>query len=280
MTTTASTATATATTTAINNSIFNTSIDFFTNGDANSNGIINFSTKIPFEQRMEDRLYNSLMLILTGLGYFLISFVFLFRLVLLWFLIILSPFLFLLIVLPALREYFRYWSWIFARWIFIGPILAICLGASVFIWHEIGIPVTSLYSSDLVFDQSGNFKIASPGSTTTGLNYTKPMVEYIIALIMLYIPVILAFWLTRRVYCCESAMLSKNNKMIMKFLSSSKYGGSEPTPSPNTPNDPNNPNKLADLKETLKTKFSLSEFKSLDKVNNQVSNQEHSVNLS
>lgn len=76
-------------------------------------------TKVPVNARFEDRLFNCVMLILTGIGYFLLSFIFLFRFVILWFLIILSPFLFVLLILPFLRGYFKYWSWLFVRWIVI-----------------------------------------------------------------------------------------------------------------------------------------------------------------
>ena len=111
--------------------------------------------------------------------------------------------------------------WLFTRWIVIGPILAMCLGASVFIWKEIGIPITSLYSSAIEYPQSTNLKIAAPRMTIAGLNYTKPMAEYLIALIMLYMPVILAFWLTRRL---NDSHFSKNESSgLFGFKSPNKY---------------------------------------------------------
>lgn len=174
-------------------------------------------TKIPVQQRLEDRVFNTAMLILTGIGYFLITGLLLFRIVILWFLVILSPLLFLLTILPFAREYFRYWLWLFVRWIAVGPLLAIGIGATIFIWKAVGIPLTSLYSSNIEFSQSSNFLIASPGSSSPGLNYTKPMMEYIVGLIMLYLPVLLAFWLTRKIPCTNCSDKDKGNSPFSLF---------------------------------------------------------------
>lgn len=186
-------------------------------------------------RRLEDRIFNGILLLLTGVGYFLVAGVFLFRIVILWFLVILSPILFLLPILPITRPYFRYWTWVFTRWIFIGPILAICLGATVFIWKGIGVPITSMYSSDMTFPLSGNFRIASPGYTNYGLQYTKSIVEYIASLFMLWIPVLLSFWLTRKIpgnggSQHETLHIPSRNKTA-PVSKSAKGGGTEPDPS-------------------------------------------------
>ena len=179
---------------------------FSVTGNASSDKLVlnQAQIKIPINRRLEDLIFNVAMLMLTGTGFYLISLLFLFRIVVLWFLIILSPILILLTIMPAMQQYFRYWAGIFVRWIAIGPLFALCLGATVFIWKDIGIPLTSLYSSNIHFDQSGNFAIASPGAISPGLNYTKPMMEYIIGLLMMYIPLLLAFWLTKKLACCPS----------------------------------------------------------------------------
>jgi len=198
---------------------------------------LNIHIEYPINTRLEDRLFNSALLILSGIGYYLVGLVFLFRIVVLWFLIILSPLLVLLMIMPAMQQYFRYWAQVFVRWIAIGPLLAICIGATVFIWKEIGIPLTSLYSSHLTYLQSTNFAIASPGSISTGLNYTKPMMEYIVGLLMLYIPVLLAFWLTRKLPCC----FSDSNKSIVAVrtkLQPSHLESPEPVPSPSPSKEP------------------------------------------
>jgi hypothetical protein len=212
---------------------------FSVTGDASSDKLVlhQAQIKIPINRRLEDLIFNVAMLILTGIGFYLISLLFLFRIVVLWFLIILSPILILLTIMPAMQQYFRYWASIFVRWIAIGPLFALCLGATVFIWKDIGIPLTSLYSSNIHFDQSGNFAIASPGAISPGLNYTKPMMEYIIGLLMMYIPLLLAFWLTRKLACCPSEA-SKNVFGIRTKLKNPQPERPEPSSSVSSPKEP------------------------------------------
>lgn len=147
----------------------------------------------------EATMFNLILIFLMSLGQLLIALILLFRNVILWFLLIFSPFLFVLVIFGATRFVFRYWSYLYFRWIFIGPLLAMCLYITVNIWSTAGVPIESSYEapSSLYFQNTLNLNVAAPGITGSSLNTPREVMKYIAALMMLYMVIILPFWLTR-----------------------------------------------------------------------------------
>ncbi|MCT4592078.1 MAG: hypothetical protein N4A36_01700, partial [Candidatus Gracilibacteria bacterium] len=149
--------------------------------------------------RYKEQTYFNLILISLGaFAELIIALILIFRYVIIWFLLIFSPFLFVLFIFPSLRSVFRYWIWLFSRWIMIGPILAMALFVVINIWVHTGIPLESSYQapSSLVFINTTNLQIASP-SGSGGLETPRNIMKYISSLMMLYLCILLPFWLTR-----------------------------------------------------------------------------------
>ncbi len=147
----------------------------------------------------EPTFFNVLLVVIGSIGQLLIALIFVFRYVILWFLLIFSPFLLVLSLFHTTRFLFRYWVWLFGRWLLIGPILAMTLYIIVNIWTLTGVPLESSYNapSTLIYPNTTNLYVAAPGVTSGYLNTPREIMKYISALMMLYMGVILPFWLTR-----------------------------------------------------------------------------------
>ncbi len=186
--------------------------------------------------RFQENTWFTLGLVFLGaLGQFLITLVLLFRYVILWFLLIFSPFLLVLALFSTTRFLFRYWIWLYARWLLIGPILALTLFVVVNIWSLTGVPLESSYAapSSLIFPNTTNLYVAAPGITSGYLNTPREITKYIGALMMLYMAIILPFWLTRYIPgTAESKLKSKlfgkrSEKRSSELLSDQKNKKSE-----------------------------------------------------
>lgn len=155
--------------------------------------------EVSFNPNQEQSIFAFSMLLFTGTAYFGIALIFLLRIVILWALMIVSPVLFVLAIFRSTRSTFVSWIFVYARWLFIGPLMAIGIGLMVGIWQTVGLPVSSSYSSFGEFGQLSNIGFYLPGSTTVNtLSNTSQMMEYLLFLIMLYLPILLAFMLTRQ----------------------------------------------------------------------------------
>ena len=85
------------------------------------------------------------MVLLTGVAYFAMALIFLLRIVILWALMIVSPILFLLAIFRFTRSYFYNWMEIYARWLLIGPLMALGISIVVNLWQAVGLPIDSAY---------------------------------------------------------------------------------------------------------------------------------------
>lgn len=197
-----------------------------------------------FVNRNKEPIYFNIALVALGsIGQLLVSLLIILRIIILWFLLILSPFLFLLFTLNFLKQFFRYWIWFYFRWLFIGPILAMCLYIIVNIWSLTGVPIesTSQLAAGLWFDNATNLYLAAPGVASGFLNTPREVMKYLAALIMLYLAVFLPFWLTRRMggseCCVDQGMLKRLRETVKpgsgKFSAAiSVAPGSPGTPPP------------------------------------------------
>jgi len=152
-----------------------------------------------FNPDEEHSIFAFLMLIFTGLAYFGMAVILILRIVILWALMIVSPVLFLLAIFRATRSYFVNWLDVYARWLLIGPLMALGIAIVVHIWAATGLPIKSSYTGFGEFGVLSNVGFYLPGSTTVNtLSNTQQMMEYLMFLIMLYLPILFAFMLTRQ----------------------------------------------------------------------------------
>ncbi len=179
-----------------------------------------------FNPDQEHSIFAFVMMILTSLAYFGMALVLILRIVILWALMIVSPALFLLIIFRATRSYFVNWLGLYARWLLIGPLMALGIAVVVNIWKTTGLPITSSYSGGQfgVFTNIGFFL---PGKDTANtLSTTGQMMEYILFLIMLYLPIIFAFMLTRQKTWAGALSTIINKKGAVQKPMEDPMGGS------------------------------------------------------
>lgn len=152
-----------------------------------------------FNPNEEYSIFAFLMILFTGLAYLGMALIFILRIVILWAMMIVSPMLFLLAIFRATRSYFFNWLGIYARWLFIGPLMALGISIVVNIWQTVGLPITSSYPGLGEFGALTNIGFFLPGKNViNNLSTTPQMMEYLLFLIMLYLPIFFAFMLTRQ----------------------------------------------------------------------------------
>ncbi len=204
-----------------------------------------------------ESLKTSIFLIkITNLTYFIIGLMLLVRQIILWFLIILSPFLAILLFFKLSRNTGKIWIGVFLQWAFYGPLTALFLGAVSKMW-QLGIPFNFNFSragdpSGFIYPTATSILYGGPSQQLNFINssnYIDTFAEYIISILMLWVAILLPWWLLRtfRDYCCDGIYAIKN--MLLAFYEKSK--GKQPPSPPTLPN----------LKQFLKAKISMPEQK-------------------
>jgi len=162
----------------------------------------------------------------TNMTYYFLGIMMILRKVVLWFLLIVSPFLAILAPWVFIRNIGWIWVGVFFQWVFYGPLFALFLGSLAKIWNSPShIPFVFDFSrthqmAQAVYPTSINILYGGPAQTLgiwNTSNYVDTFAEYIIALIMLWTVLILPWWLLRifRDYCCDGIYAMKNILMSM-----------------------------------------------------------------
>lgn len=199
-----------------------------------------------------EMINTSMMLIrLTNLTYNVMAVLLILRHVILWFLLIVSPFLALLMPFIFIRNTGWIWIGVFLQWVFYGPLFALFLVALTKIWVA-GIPypfdfgrtprlaATGVDTCAVTpFKTSINILYGGPAQTLgvcNSANYIDTYAEYVIALIMLWAVTFLPWLLLRifRDYCCD--ILAQNQAILVQILDRLRsFGSPPPSPPPPTP---------------------------------------------
>lgn len=183
---------------------------------------------------------------LTNFTYYAMFIILVVRKIILWFLLIVSPFLSMLFAFPFIKNVGWIWIGVFFQWLFYGPLFSIFLAGLVKIW-EMGIPwgfdftKVGVVSSDpkktgIVFPTAINILYGGPAqrlTDTNTCNYVDTFAEYVIALIMLWVVILLPWLLLRifRDYCCN--LIKSLEAATMNLYG--KLGGITPPPLPSVP---------------------------------------------
>lgn len=178
---------------------------------------------------------------LTNLTYNVMASLLILRQVILWFMLIVSPFLALLIPFIFIRNIGWIWVGVFFQWLFYGPLLALFVAGLTRIW-EAGIPYQFDFSrvdQDIgqIFPTSINILYGGPAQTltpTNSANYIDTYAEYVIALIMLWACMFLPWLLLRifRDYCCVGG---EGPAVLQQALDKIRGLGAPPAPPPAPP---------------------------------------------
>ncbi|KKS95388.1 MAG: kinetoplast-associated protein [Candidatus Gottesmanbacteria bacterium GW2011_GWA2_43_14] len=156
---------------------------------------------------------------LTSLTYNVMSSLLIMRTVILWFLLIIAPFLALLMPFVFIRNIGWIWIGVFFQWLFYGPLFALFLASLTKIWVQ-GIPYSFDFSrvnkpSGQVYRTAINILWGGPAQTLSpgnSANYVDTYAEYFIALVMLWACIVLPWLLLRifRDYCCAGISAAGN----------------------------------------------------------------------
>jgi hypothetical protein len=171
-------------------------------------------------------LFRLVLILLTALGYFALALIFVLRIIILWALLILSPALLVLAIFPATRGWFMNWLSLYGRWILIGPITALGVALIINIWKLGGLPIevsSQFINQNFAFEKTSSLFFYLPGSDTPNtLQNSSQMMEYIVFLLMLYLPIFLGFYLTR-----QKVLVSGTHTMAKRFMQISKQTSSQ-----------------------------------------------------
>lgn len=174
----------------------------------------------------------------TNVTYYVMGVMLLLRKLILWSMIIISPFLAILFPFTLIRNVGWIWIGVFFQWLFYGPLFSLFLGATARIWQA-GIPFTFNFSrantaKGYIYPSGTNIIFGGPAQNLALMNsgnYIDTFMEYVISLLMLWVAIFLPWWLLRifRDYCCDGINASKN---ILMSIYDSIRGNQGPSPSP------------------------------------------------
>src|SRR3989338_5827879 len=155
---------------------------------------------------------------LTSLTYNVMSTILVFRTILLWFMLIIAPFLALLMPFVFIRNTGWIWIGVFFQWLFYGPLMTLFLVSITKIWvlgipyqfqfdGRVDTPKGQVYKTAINILYGGPAQVISPGNSA---NYVDTYAEYVISLVMLWAAIILPWLLLRifRDYCCSAIAAS------------------------------------------------------------------------
>jgi hypothetical protein len=176
---------------------------------------------------------------------YMMGIMFILRKIILWFLLLVSPFLPLLLSFPLIRNTGRIWIGVFFQWLFYGPLFALFFGATAKLFMD-GIPFVFDFSRiekavGYIFPTAIIITYGGPAQTLNGLNngnYIDTFAEYIITLVLWWAATWFPWWLLRifRDDCCDGIYAIKNALY--------GYFDKPAKPSPFTPPPPNRPPKF------------------------------------
>lgn len=207
------------------------------NAEANYTGFVGYRDVNPVNAEMAN---TSIFLVkATSLTYYTIAIILILRTIILWFLLIVSPFLAILMPFIFIRNIGWIWIGVFFQWLFYGPLLALFLGGLTRIWvagipypfhfERVNTPAGQVYRTAINILYGGPAQTLSAGNSA---NYIDTYAEYVIALVMLWTAIILPWLLLRifRDYCCE-AIAASNATLTAIFDRIRQY----PPPAPSIP---------------------------------------------
>lgn len=181
--------------------------------------------------RLEDPKYDesvfvSLLLVkATAITYYVMTGILLIRKIILWFFIVVSPIFPILLFFSPVRNTAKIWIGEFFRWLLYAPLFAVLLSGLVKVW-ETFIPLSFNFSgagssSSVVYPTAVNILLGGPGqhlSLTNSVNYTDTFAQYIVALLMLWVVIILPFILLQIFLDYLSSFSFSESNMVKQLV--------------------------------------------------------------
>lgn len=189
----------------------------------------------------DESAFISLLLVkLTAVTYYVMVGILLLRKIILWFFIIISPIFPLLLLYSPIRNTAKIWIGEFFRWLLYAPIFAILLSGLVYIWRA-GIPLKfNFLPGNVVYPTAINILLGGPGQTlslTNSVNNSDTFAQYIVALLMLWVVIILPFLLLQifldymnTISIGENVWIKQLATTGSSFMGRGRNAGPEPQP--------------------------------------------------
>ena len=194
----------------------------------------------------DESAFISLLLVkLTAITYYVMSGILLIRKIILWFFLIVSPVFPLLLFFRPVRNTAKIWIGEFFRWLLYAPLFALFLHGLVRMWKE-RIPLPFDFSEvgiKTVYPTAINILLGGPGqaiSITNSVNLRDTFAQYVVALLMLWVVILLPFLLLRIFLdYLNSVSVPQNAWIRQTFNKNMGFAGPKgPTPGPNIPPTP------------------------------------------
>lgn len=200
-----------------------------------------------FGASFDESAFMSLILVkFTAFTYYVMALLLIFRKILLWFFIVLSPFFPILLLFYPVRNTGKIWIGEFFRWVLYAPLFAIFLSGLVRLWESpSGLPLlfdfAGAQKGDSIYPTAVNILLGGPGQKigfTNSVNLPDTFALYIVALIMLWAVIILPFILLQifldhmMSYNYQNNPLTKQITNLMTTRLSPPPKPLEPPPSP------------------------------------------------
>lgn len=187
---------------------------------------------------------SKLLLNITNITYYAVGIAIILRKIVLWFLLIVAPFLALLAPFVFIRNVGWIWIGVFFQWVFYGPLFGLFLGAVSGIWNSpTHIPFQFVFSKantigSVVYPTAINILYSGPANKAQILNssnYDATFAEYVISILMLWTAILLPWLLLRifRDYCCDGIYAVKN--ILLSMYDGMKNPPKGPPASPYSP---------------------------------------------
>lgn len=203
--------------------------------------------------RVADPKYNeaafisTLLVKLTAITYYAVFIILIIRKVILWFFLVVSPIFPLLLLFKPLRNSAKIWVGEFFRWLLYAPLFAVLLAGLVSLWRlwdrNVPLNLQNLPCQTPVDPNSGNNLFPTATNILLGgpcqqvgffnnLNTPDSFIQYVIALLMLWMVIIVPFILLRIFLDYFHNMGRQNN--LAKYIAnaSSPFIGRYRSPSP------------------------------------------------
>jgi hypothetical protein len=205
----------------------------------------NFRGCVNINPDVKDSVNTSkLLLNITNITYYAVGIAIILRKIVLWFMLLVAPFLALLAPFVFIRNVGWIWIGVFFQWVFYGPLFGLFLGAVAGIWNSpTHIPFQFIFSKantigSVVYPTAINILYSGPANKPQILNssnYDATFAEYVISILMLWVAILLPWLLLRifRDYCCDGIYAMKN--ILLSMYDNMKNPPQGPSPSPRNP---------------------------------------------
>lgn len=163
---------------------------------------VGFSGYRRYGMQYDEAAFVSLLLVkITAFTYFVMAAILLIRKVILWFFITVSPIYPLLLFYYPIRNTAKIWIGEFFRWLLYAPLFTIFLNALVQLWRSnISILPFNFATKSIVYPTAVNILLGGPGQTLAidnNVNFNDTFVQYVVALIMVWVVILLPFLLLK-----------------------------------------------------------------------------------